>query len=53
MVKKIFLIIVGTAVSLLLISSASMALTGGPDGFGYEFYDSSEGDVPPFSWIDI
>ncbi len=53
MLNKIAYIILGTAVSLYLMSSAPMALTGGPDGFGYNFYDSNEEDAPPFYWIDI
>ncbi|HDM10804.1 MAG TPA: hypothetical protein ENF92_09845 [Desulfobacteraceae bacterium] len=40
---------------LLLLGGArnAMALTGGPDRYGYTYSDSEEPGAAPFSWIDI
>ena len=35
------------------MGSTAMALTGGPDRYGYKYYDSEESGAAPFSWIDI
>ncbi len=37
----------------LLLVSAIIARTGGPDAFGYRFVDSDEPGGPEFEWIDI
>jgi hypothetical protein len=38
---------------LMFLPPASMALTGGPDAGGYEYYDSYEKGVSQFTWNDI
>ena len=37
----------------LVVPGLSLALTGGPDSYGYKFYDSHEEGAPPFSWRDV
>ena len=41
------------AVGPVVWVQGALALTGGPDGFGYTFIDSDEPDGPVYSWIDI
>jgi len=38
---------------LIMVCSAVLARTGGPDAEGYRFIDSDEPGGPPFEWIDI
>lgn len=37
----------------IFLPSVSMALKGGPDKGGYEFYDSYEKEVAPFEWESL
>lgn len=37
----------------LLAPAPALALTGGPDGAGYQFADSDEPNGPTPNWIDI
>jgi hypothetical protein len=39
--------------ALILLASAALAATGGPDSYGYTYIDSSEPDGPVFVWTDI
>ena len=39
--------------ALILLASAALATTGGPDSFGYTFIDSLEPHGPVYSWTDI
>ena len=39
--------------ALLVVARGAAAATGGPDGFGYTFVDSTEPGGPPFAPIDI
>ncbi len=38
---------------LLALPGSALALTGGPDSFGYHFIDSDEAHGPTYSWSDI
>ena len=38
---------------LLAMPGAALALTGGPDSFGYQYIDSDEAHGPTYSWTDI
>ncbi|PLX85489.1 MAG: hypothetical protein C0617_04130 [Desulfuromonas sp.] len=38
---------------LLALPATTLALTGGPDSFGYTFIDSEEAGGPAFEWEDI
>ena len=40
-------------VTTVMMGSSALALTGGPDNYGYQYYDSEEPGAPPFTWIDI
>ncbi|HNT56299.1 MAG TPA: hypothetical protein PKL99_00315 [Syntrophales bacterium] len=40
-------------VLFLSVPALSWALTGGPDSYGYRYYDSHEEGAPAFSWTDI
>jgi hypothetical protein len=35
------------------LDGSAVALTGGPDSYGYRYADSEEPGAAPFSWIDI
>jgi hypothetical protein len=35
------------------LDGTAVALTGGPDSYGYRYTDSEEPGAAPFSWIDI
>lgn len=53
MFKKSLAILIGMFFLLMFLPPTSLALTGGPDAGGYEYYDSNEGGVAPFSWESI
>ncbi|MBZ0264681.1 carboxypeptidase-like regulatory domain-containing protein, partial [bacterium] len=36
-----------------LVGDNELDRTGGPDGFGYYYFDSDEGNGPAYDWIDI
>ncbi len=38
---------------LFVFSGMALAMTGGPDSYGYRYMDSEESGAAPFSWIDI
>ncbi len=38
---------------VLLAPGSALALTGGPDAYGYTYIDSDETDGPAYSWTDI
>ena len=48
------LLALATALAAVQVPApAAMALTGGPDAYGYTFIDSDEPGGPAYSWIDI
>ena len=53
MLKRNLTVLIGMFFVLMFLPSASMALTGGPDAGGYEYYDSYEEGAAPFTWNDI
>lgn len=53
MIKHLFRVSMALIIISMLFPSALFALTGGPDEFGYTFYDSNEEGVTEFSWIEI
>ncbi|MEO8591374.1 MAG: T9SS type A sorting domain-containing protein [Flavobacteriales bacterium] len=42
-----------TLLALLPLTTSLLALSGGPDAYGYTWKDSNEPDGPVFNWIDI
>ena len=38
---------------LFFSGSIALAMTGGPDSYGYRYTDSEEPGAEPFSWIDL
>jgi len=53
MFRRISTLLIGIFFVLIFLPPASMALTGGPDADGYEYYDSDEEGAAPFVWNDI
>ncbi|MEA2038907.1 MAG: hypothetical protein U9N82_03635 [Thermodesulfobacteriota bacterium] len=53
MAKKLLALLIGMFFVLMFLPCASMALTGGPDAGGYEYYDSDEEGAVPFTWDDL
>lgn len=53
MFRKILVVLIGMFFVLMFLPPVSMALTGGPDDGGYEYYDSNEKGVDPFVWVSI
>lgn len=52
-IKRIFFFLMAIFFQAALFIPATGAMKGGPDAFGYRFFDSEEVDELEFSWIDI